>query len=163
MYIQSGSINGWCSGLYFLSQIKYTSADSRLGYFRYVTYNQTDFDVFGSMYDYNGVSAGYTKNNVTPNAHPQSRDWPIIMDALYQSTTSMHSLCFTVVLFAPIPTKRHNMYAIFLDTCDFYAHLKTVDSRPRKEYGAPADVWVRYTVTSSGTKQHNTHRLIGSI
>ena len=33
--------------------------------------------------------------------------------------------------------------------CDFYAHVKTVDSRPRKFYGAPVDVWIRYTVRSS--------------
>ena len=31
--------------------------------------------------------------------------------------------------------------------CDFYAHVKTVDSRPRKYYGAPADVWIRYSST----------------
>ena len=29
------------------------------------------------------------------------------------------------------------------------AHVKTVDSRPRKFYGAPVDVWIRYTVRSS--------------
>ena len=35
------------------------------------------------MYNYNGNSAGYTKPNMTVNAHPQSRWWPVTMTKLY--------------------------------------------------------------------------------
>ena len=53
--------------------------------FKYNTYNQSDFEWFGSQYNYNGYSAGYYKNNATKNAHPESRDWPTVMNEMFQS------------------------------------------------------------------------------
>ena len=56
------------------------------GLFQYITYNQTDIDKFGALYNYGAYGPGYTKNNVTANAHPDSCNWPVTMDALYQAT-----------------------------------------------------------------------------
>ena len=58
------------------------------GLFQYITYNQTDIDKFGALYNYGAYGPGYTKNNVTSNAHPDSRDWPVTMTAFYVTTDS---------------------------------------------------------------------------
>jgi hypothetical protein len=51
--------------------------------FVYVTYNETDFNEFGSVYNYNGGSAGYYKSNLTKNFNAQSQHWSTKLTALY--------------------------------------------------------------------------------
>ena len=53
--------------------------------FLYISYNETDFSQFARVYNYNGNSAGFNKVNVTKNAHPDSRTWPVTMTAMFQS------------------------------------------------------------------------------
>ncbi|CAD5114874.1 DgyrCDS3907 [Dimorphilus gyrociliatus] len=53
------------------------------GRFYYVTYNETDFNNFGKLFNYNGNSAGYSKLNVTKNAKPESRVWEVSMSDLF--------------------------------------------------------------------------------
>ena len=66
-------------------QTQWASDEALLGKFLYKTYDETDFTNFGNMYNYNGNSAGYTKPNMTVNAHPQSRWWPVTMTKLYSN------------------------------------------------------------------------------
>ena len=70
-----------------------------------------------SLYDFGG-GPGYDKPNVTINAQPESRTWPFKADAMFTSMTS--------------------------DACDVFVHLKSIDSKPRKFYGAPSDVWIQF-------------------
>ena len=63
--------------------------DCYLAQFRYVSYNEEDFDKFGAVYNYNGYSAGYYKRNLTANAHPESKDWTASMVALYQANSKL--------------------------------------------------------------------------
>jgi hypothetical protein len=90
-----------------------------IGRFIYVTYNETDIDEFGRVYNYNGNSPGYNKVNLTQNAAPESRSWPIKMIALYLSRD--------------VP-------------CEFYAELKMVDAKANTYYGAPETVFIHYIV-----------------
>ena len=70
-------------------QVNYASSAYPLSLFKYNTYNQADFDWFGQHYNYNGYSAGYQKVNATMNAHPESRDWPAVMNEMYKNTGSV--------------------------------------------------------------------------
>jgi len=57
-----------------------------LGYFVYMSFNETDFINFGKLYNYkNDRSTGYYKHNLTANAHPESRTWSTSMVHLYRS------------------------------------------------------------------------------
>ena len=76
-------------------QTAWASMDHPLSQFLYVTYNQTDFDRFGTVYNYNGFSAGYYKENITKNAHPESRSWPIAVNAFYQNFSWYYFVQFT--------------------------------------------------------------------
>lgn len=62
----------------------YAASEKNLGVFTYHTYNETDYEVTSSYYNYYG-NAGYDKPNVTDNAHPESRVWHTQLQGLYQS------------------------------------------------------------------------------
>ena len=74
----------YCSVHVHVYQRPWASEQNQLGLFKYISYSEKDFDVFGSMYNYNGGSAGYVKPNLDASAHAESRDWPVNMDGLYQ-------------------------------------------------------------------------------
>ena len=59
--------------------------DHRLGTFSYHTYNETDFKLMNSQYDYYG-NAGYDKPNSTASASPKSAVYHFPMTALYRSS-----------------------------------------------------------------------------
>jgi len=56
-----------------------------LGYFVYKSFDETDFNNFGKVYNYNNRSAGYYKRNLTANAHPESKTWSTSMVHLYRN------------------------------------------------------------------------------
>jgi hypothetical protein len=95
----------------------------QLGQFLYISYDETDFDEFGKVYNYNGYSAGYYKRNLTANAHPESKTWTSIMTSLYRSSDG---------------------------SCDFYANIQMVDKRTVDWYGAPQNIWIRYKARRAG-------------
>ena len=66
------------------------SEDCHLGYFVYMSFNETDFADFGEVYNYNNRSAGYYKHNLTANAHPQSKTWLTSVVRLYRSKGIAH-------------------------------------------------------------------------
>ena len=98
--------------------VEWASDKSQLGRFIYQTFNHTDFENMHAVYNYNGFSAGYYKRNVTANAHPQSEAWPVTLQSLYSSK---------------------------ITPCDVYLHLTMSDKTTWTDYGAPTDVWIRYT------------------
>ena len=107
-----------------------------VGLFKYVTYDEQDFVHMQSIYDFGG-GPGYDKPNVTANAHPESRNWPLQVDAIFTSTSA--------------------------GGCDVYVHLKSLDTKPRKFYGCPSDVWVRYTWRNrSSNGANSTNHLLSS-
>ena len=69
----------------FPLQTTWANGADALGKFLYTSYNETDFQLFASLYDYHNVSAGFNKVNVTLNARPQSRTWPSMLNTLYAS------------------------------------------------------------------------------
>jgi len=50
-----------------------------------MSFNETDFNNFGKVYNYYKYSAGYYKRNLTANAHPESKTWSTSMVNLYRS------------------------------------------------------------------------------
>lgn len=59
--------------------------DHRLGIFTYHTYNESDFQLMNSQYDYYG-NAGYDKPNSTASASPKSAVYHFPMTGLYRSS-----------------------------------------------------------------------------
>ena len=73
------------------------SDDCHLGYFLYMSFNETDFINFGKVYNYdNNRSAGYYKPNMTANAHPQSKMWLSSMVRLFHNKGTAKTLCITL-------------------------------------------------------------------
>ena len=104
--------------------IPFATPDNLLGQFVYQSYNETDFDNFGKVYNYNGISAGYYKHNLTNNAKADSKIWAMKLVGLYKSTTA---------------------------NCDIYVELAVGDQAMYVDYGSPEKVWIRYT--GRGTPQ----------
>ena len=92
------------------------SADCHLGYFVYMSFNETDFSNFGKVYNYNNRSAGYYKNNLTANAHPESKTWLTSMVRLYRSKgiaeDDVYYMCVCVVA-----KNAYNCKLFFIPTC----------------------------------------------
>lgn len=61
------------------------SASFPMSQFVYITYNETDFDKFGEVYNYGGGSAGYYKSNLTKNFDAHSQRWSVKLVSLYSS------------------------------------------------------------------------------
>ena len=53
----------------------------------YRTYNESDTDFFLKYYK-TYWNTGYGKPNSTINAHPESKEWNIVLKALYRRTTA---------------------------------------------------------------------------
>jgi len=61
------------------------SKDCHLGYFVYISFNETDFSDFGKVYNYQyNKSAGYYKHNLTANFDAESKTWSTSMVHLYR-------------------------------------------------------------------------------
>ena len=88
------SVSWWqrCTNCTLTFQTDWACASSLLARFHYISYNETDFAKFAHVYDYHNVSAGFNKVNITQNARPVSRSWPVQMTAFYQSKFD-HLLC----------------------------------------------------------------------
>ncbi len=79
-------------------QVEYAGLNNHLGMFVYYTYTQKDFDDLFKVYSYGGSSAGFYKNNITENAHPQYHVWVYVMVDLYTSKGKYThiSCCITI-------------------------------------------------------------------
>lgn len=91
--------------------------DHHLGVFTYHTYNETDFQLMNSQYDYYG-NAGYDKPNSTASASPKSTVYQFPFTGLYCSSN---------------------------DDATFLVEL-TGDPTARTYYGAPEKVWIQVQV-----------------
>jgi len=102
------------------NNIEWANDSYSLGSFLYTTYNDTDIQNFVKQYEYwHGAFTGYQKNNLTASAAPESKTWPVVLSALYQKKVA---------------------------ECDFYARIYMADTKSTMYYGAPAVIWLRYTV-----------------
>ena len=55
-----------------------------LGKFVYQTFNETDFEEFGKVFNYSHEwSAGYFKPNCTSSARPESKIWNTVLNKIY--------------------------------------------------------------------------------
>ena len=61
------------------------SQNCHLGYFLYMSFNETDFNETGKLYNYNIHGPGFHKRNLTANAQPESATWSTSMVHLYHS------------------------------------------------------------------------------
>jgi len=76
------------------------SEDCHLGYFLYMSFNETDFINFGKVYNYKkNMSAGYYKRNLTDNAHPESKAWLASMVHLYRNKGTVGKIWLLYVVF----------------------------------------------------------------
>ena len=91
--------------------------DHALGIFTYHTYNESDFQLMNSQYDYYG-NAGYDKPNSTASAAPKKTVYHFPMTGLYQSSK---------------------------DNSIFLMEL-TGDSTAHTYYGGPEKVWIQVQV-----------------
>ena len=78
-------------------QTQWAGADHLLGQFFYISYNETDFDLFGKQYNYNGHSAGYVKVNLTRYAHPTSAFWNATVRKMYQNTSKYEFFAYVML------------------------------------------------------------------
>ena len=91
--------------------------DHHLGRFTYHTYNETDFQLMNSQYDYYG-NAGYDKPNSTASASPKNTVYQFPLTGLYHSIN---------------------------DDATFLVEL-TGDPTAHTYYGAPEKVWIQVQV-----------------
>jgi len=91
----------------FVMQAGWSCSEScHLGYFMYMSFNETDFINFGKLFNYkNSGSAGYYKHNLTQYANPESKTWLASMVHLYHrrgtakenySLITLHAFCRVV-------------------------------------------------------------------
>ena len=114
--IAFSSKEGWIDKLIYKTDTKTVVLATEINplvLLTYNTYNQSDIDYMESFYDYYG-DPGYTKPNVTINAHPNSSTYYPLLDTLYQSSENPSNFIAKV-------------------TFDSFAH---------SYYGAPSLVWV---------------------
>ncbi len=70
--------------MYSILQLSWIDPGQYMSRFIYISYNNTDFDEFGKMFNFHvNNSTGFDKPNMTVNAHPESREWPYIMTTAY--------------------------------------------------------------------------------
>ncbi|XP_050394995.1 uncharacterized protein LOC126812577 [Patella vulgata] len=101
------------------NKVNWASENNPMGEFLYNSYNDSDFDYMNSYYSYLG-NAGFYKINLTDNAHPESKKWPMKLQTLYKYE---------------LPDKK----------CDFMLKLVPVYSRSNTWYGAPSEIFIQYT------------------
>ncbi|XP_046330094.2 uncharacterized protein LOC124113675 isoform X1 [Haliotis rufescens] len=99
--------------------VNWASPTNPLGQYVYQTYNQTDFDRFGSIYDTGKFQVGIYKPNMTKNCRAQSKPWAHTVTDLYQANDG---------------------------SCKFGVNLIPVETEATFYYGAPPKVCIRYSV-----------------
>ncbi|KAK6184178.1 hypothetical protein SNE40_006698 [Patella caerulea] len=103
------------------TKTNWASETEPLGQFLYQTYNQTDFD------ELDAATTPYSKHfflgigkpNLTKNTQSESKFWRTRLVQRYRNNKNSE--------------------------CDFMIHIQIAESRAVSYYGAPPDIWIRYT------------------